>query len=119
MAETYPGPGSWLNGALLLVMIRVDLDVLFPFRGDIVFRKNRFDRAFVDAQPAINAGVGIDVQHFVAVEFAFILAAQVNAIDGRHTATHDASLVPMQGSVIMCGIWALRFESVNYREMTL
>jgi hypothetical protein len=44
------------------VMIRVDLDVLLPFSGNIIFREYCFDRAFIHTQATVNAGVRINVK---------------------------------------------------------
>src|SRR5438309_7719273 len=48
---------------LLLIVSRVLLDVLRPLGGKVFLRKDRCHRALVHAQPAIDARVGVDVEH--------------------------------------------------------
>jgi hypothetical protein len=50
--------------------VRVQLNEILPFIGHIVFMVNRVDWAFRDASFAINALIGMNVQH----RFAFVEA---------------------------------------------
>jgi hypothetical protein len=63
--------------------VSVDLDVLAPFGGDIVLRKDRLHGAFVDAKTAVNAGVWVDVQLLLDPVLPFLLR-WVNAVDGAN-----------------------------------
>lgn len=46
---------------------RVHLNVVFPFGGHVVLVKNGFDGAFRDASFAIDALLGVDVEHLFAL----------------------------------------------------
>src|SRR5205814_5329080 len=82
---TWRKKGYCSTSALLLVMVRIDLDVLLPFRRHVVFRKNRLHRAFVHAQAAVDAGVRINKKLGGIGKRSFILA-RVDAVDraNRH-----------------------------------
>jgi hypothetical protein len=47
-------------------LVSIDLDVTGPFFGHFIFVENRFDRAFRHASFAIDALIGVDVEHRVA-----------------------------------------------------
>jgi hypothetical protein len=110
---------------LFLKMVGIDLNVLLPFSRNVVFRENGLHGAFVDAQAAVNAGVGVDVEHVGAAKFRLILAG-MDAIDGAH---RDAGGVFRTGAGLGNNVWHTAtprtlatiavpacFEPVNYRE---
>ena len=45
---------------------RVETDEVFVFGGHLPLRKDRLDGAFVDTLVAVDASLGIDVQHLIA-----------------------------------------------------
>lgn len=62
-------------------MIGVDLDIFGPLFGDIFVPEDGFDGAGRLAGSAIDAFIGVDIEHFSGLVFGFILA-RVDAIDG-------------------------------------
>src|SRR3990172_2702596 len=65
---------------LALVVLRVGLEVLLLIFGNFILRPDRRDRAFVHAQAAVDAGLGVDVQHLLLGEIR-ILLRRVDAIN--------------------------------------
>lgn len=59
---------------------RVHLCVAGQFRGQVIVAVDRVHRAGFDARPAVDAGVGVDVQHFGGGE-ARIVRARPDAVD--------------------------------------
>ena len=68
-----------MAGSLLEVR-GVLLDEIRPLRREIFLRKNCFHRAFVDAQAAVDAGVGIDKELVHRRKICFVLGG-MNAIN--------------------------------------
>src|SRR5450830_278230 len=68
---------------LFLVPVGVDLEVVLPLVGDRLFREDRGHRAGRLAIAALDAYVGIDVEHLRSREIRFVLA-RVNAVDRAH-----------------------------------
>ena len=60
-------------------MFRINGDILFPFFRNIIFRENRLNRTFINTQPAINAGIRINIQLRGGGKFRLILAAFIAA----------------------------------------
>src|SRR3954469_8412122 len=88
----YRGAGSarYRNGDKLFFVIRcISLDEGDPFGRQIILGEDGGHGAFIDAHVAVDAGVGIDVEHFFFLEIRFILLG-MNAID---RADHDAGRV--------------------------
>lgn len=54
-----------------LALGRVEFDVALPFLGHVVLVEDRLDRAFGNASFAVNALLGVDVEHLVALVKAF------------------------------------------------
>tara|TARA_B100000941_G_C28460876_1_gene530669 strand:- start:798 stop:1094 length:297 start_codon:yes stop_codon:yes gene_type:complete len=73
----------------LLKVISVLGDVVGPFFGQIFFREDGLDRTLIDAQTAVNAGVGIDVKHFRRFKVVVVLGG-MNAV---HRADFNAGSV--------------------------
>lgn len=71
--------------SLLPVPLRIDLDVLVPFLGKVFFGVDGLHRALVHAQTAVDAGVGIDVEHLRVFELGFIFGG----VDAIHRADFD------------------------------
>ena len=61
--------------------MRVFLDEAGPFGGEVFLGEDGGDGTFVDAEAAIDAGVGIDEEHLFSAECAFVFGG-MNAIDG-------------------------------------
>ena len=66
--------------------------------GTDVRRRDRIDRARLDACVAVDALLRVDVQLLSRVE-AGLVGARMDAVD-RTTSTHEVSFVPMHGSLI-------------------
>jgi hypothetical protein len=64
----------------LFVVISVLGDVVGPFFGQVFFGEDGLDRALIDAQPAVNAGVGVDVEHVRGFKVVVVLGG-VNAVN--------------------------------------
>ena len=71
---------------MLLEVRRVHLQVRRVVLVEFVVREDRLDRAFVHTRTTIDAGVGIDVEHFGGRERSFV-RCRVNAIDRTHVNT--------------------------------
>jgi len=67
----------------LLEVIQIELDEAVPFSGEVFLREDRLDGAFVDAEAAVDAGVGIDVELIGLAEVGLILGG-MDAVDGAH-----------------------------------
>ncbi len=65
---------------LLRVVVDVDLDVLRPFFGQVFLREDCLHRALIDAQAAVDAGVGVDVELIARAEVGFGLGG-VDAVN--------------------------------------
>src|SRR3989304_2999804 len=68
---------------LLLVILRIHWNEVFPLFRRFVEREDRLDRTRRDARAAVDAFVGVNVQHFGGREIRLVLA-RMNAIDGAH-----------------------------------
>ncbi len=80
-AERCRGFSRFEVGLLFLgVVIDIDLDVLRPFFGQVFLGEDRLHRALIDAQAAVDAGVGVDVQLVTRAEVGFGLGG-VNAVN--------------------------------------
>ena len=80
------GSDSRRDPSLLgLEEVRVNLDVLGPLRRKVFLRIDGMDRAFIDAQSAIDAGVRINEQLACFTEIALVLAG----VDAIHWADLD------------------------------
>lgn len=72
--------GSTPGQAQVLRRMGVDLDELVPLGRQIVFREYRLDGTLVDAEAAVDAGSGIDVEHLGFLEDR-ILLGRMDAVD--------------------------------------
>jgi hypothetical protein len=63
----------------LFVVIGIHFDEVFPLFGTIIFREDGLDRTSRLASSAIDALIGVDVEHLGCFEGLFILA-RMNAI---------------------------------------
>jgi len=59
----------------------VDFDVFVPFFGEVFFGEDGLNGAFVDAEAAVDAGFGIDVEHLEVGVF-FVVFGGLDAIHG-------------------------------------
>src|SRR5208282_19762 len=78
-------------GGLLGVgaVVRVDLRVLLPLLGQLILREARIDRARLDAGVAVNALLGVDVQHLDRVIPGLVGCG----VDAVHRADLDTRVV--------------------------
>ncbi len=67
----------------VLEIVSVNLNKMFPLLGGLTFDEDRVHRAFGDAGGAINAFLGVYINHLVAII----------AMDAVHRANVDAGLV--------------------------
>src|SRR5687768_9157230 len=79
-------PASRAAPASHLVVFRVLLDEARSFRRQVFVREDRGHRALVYAQRAVDARVGIDVQHLLGGELLGLFLGRVDAI---HRADRD------------------------------
>src|SRR5438445_294826 len=70
---SFSPPIGVLKHTLLFVISRVSLDEGNPFGRQIILGKNGGDRAFIDAHVAVDAGVGVDVEHLLLLEIRLVL----------------------------------------------
>src|SRR6476620_4286247 len=70
-------------------VVRVDLRVLLPLVGQLVLGEARIDRAGLHAGVAVDALLGIDVEHLGSV-IAGLVGRRVDAVHGAHL---DAGVV--------------------------
>jgi hypothetical protein len=74
------------HGGSFLKVLGIELNIVLPRRRHIIFGENCLDRAFINTQATVNAGVRVDEQLRGGGKIGFILA-WVDAIHGadRHT----------------------------------
>src|SRR5690349_3822379 len=70
-------------------MVRVDLGEVRPLLGQLVLREDRVDGASLDARVAVDALLGVDVEHLDAV----VVGIVGRRVDAVHGADLDARVV--------------------------
>src|SRR5688500_19606464 len=70
----------------LLKIVRVHHDEVLPLLGRLVEGIDRLDRTRRHTRAAIDAFIGMNVEHFRRLEFPFVLA-RVDAVDGTYIDT--------------------------------
>ena len=73
-------------------------DDVLPLRRDLVFGRDRVDRARFDAVVAIDALLGVHVEHLAASEPGSSAVGWMQSTG--QISTHEVSLVPIHGSLI-------------------
>jgi len=76
-------PPSGGGSGRLLEKFRVDLDVLGPLGGQVILREDRLDWTLIDAESAVDACVGVDVE-LRALRKLFTLLRWVDTVDWAH-----------------------------------
>jgi hypothetical protein len=69
--------------ALVLEVVQVDLDVLVPLRRHVFLLEDGLDGALVDAEGAVDSGVGVDVELVDGAEVGLVLGG-MDAVDGAN-----------------------------------